>query len=261
MPRKSRKISSTGIYHIMLKGIDNRNIFMDDYDRVKFLEVLKVTVKKESCSIALYCLMNNHVHLLLEDHDNVGVSMKRIGETYSKYHNKKYQRVGHLFQNRYRSEPVESESHIQVLFTYIHNNPVKAGLIDEPYKYEWSSCKIYYYNVNQYTWLNTSIYNKIFSNREEMLLVMFNNKIIYKPSWIINNRWTDDELNRILRSEYNDMSNINNRKINNDFIINIWKKTGASYKQLGRVMGISKCVIERVCKEERMKEDKSTCPH
>ncbi|PKM94877.1 MAG: transposase [Firmicutes bacterium HGW-Firmicutes-1] len=249
MPRKNRIVSSTGLYHNMLKGIDNRNIFMDDYDRSKFLEILKETVEKESCSIMLYCLMNNHVHLLLEDLGNMSVSMKRIGETYAKYHNKKYQRVGHLFQSRYKSEPVETENHLRVLFTYIHNNPVKAGLIKEPHKYEWSSCKTYYKNIRKNNWLNTSIYHTFFLTREEMLGVMFECKIIYKPSWNINNRWTDDELNMILKHELESFPVITNKKRNNELIIDMRNKTGASYKQLGRVMGISTGIVERICRD------------
>lgn len=255
MPRKKRRVSSTGFYHVMVKGIDSRNIFLDDADKAVFLRILRNTVKKEDCGLHLYCLMSNHVHLLVHGTDRLGYFMKRLAETYSKYHNKKYKREGHLFQNRYRSEVVENEGHLRVLFTYIHNNPVKAGMSMKPQDYAWSSSRNYYYGMET-NWLDIKIYNSIFCTREDMLTAMVNS-VIYKPTWKSYNRWTDEELDKAVKIILERHLVCRNEKITEDLILKIRDETEAPYKQLSRVLGVSSYLIENICKRN---QDESTCP-
>ncbi|WP_407402543.1 transposase [Sodaliphilus sp.] len=149
MPRRSRVFSTTGVYHVMLRGIDRRDIFRDNQDRGKFLKVLRsVTEPVDSnnkplpsyCMIHAYCLMDNHVHLLIaEGNETIGEVMKRILVSYVSYFNKRYERLGPLFQGRYRSEPVEDAGYFIKLLRYIHQNPVAAEMVASPDAYEWSS--------------------------------------------------------------------------------------------------------------------------
>jgi len=131
MPRQARKKSATGIYHIMLRGIDGRNIFLDDEDRSKFIEKLLSAKQNANFKLYGYCLMDNHVHLLIEENEEIGTSVKRITVGYVQWHNNKYGRTGHLFQNRYNSEVVETESYLVTVLRYIHQNPVKANIVKE----------------------------------------------------------------------------------------------------------------------------------
>ena len=149
MPRKSRKHSDTGIYHVMLRGIDRCNIFNEEQDCLKFIKILKESVAqidKEGephparCVIYAYCLMSNHVHLLIGDNGNdIGDVMKRIGVSYVSYYNKHHYRIGPLFQDRFRSEPVNNARYFITLLSYIHLNPVAAGITKHPTEYRWSS--------------------------------------------------------------------------------------------------------------------------
>ena len=183
MPRRARQKSNSGIYHVMLRGINRSTIFHDDEDCEKFLQVLgnclrsgssggsggfgdsslvppygcdKETVPYAGCDkvivpyadaeakVYLYCLMGNHVHLLLrEGREGLSTLMKRIGVRFASYYNWKYQRTGHLFQDRFRSEPVDDDAYFLAVYRYIALNPVKAGLCGEAGKYRWCGYRGY----------------------------------------------------------------------------------------------------------------------
>jgi putative transposase len=129
MARKERKKSRSGIYHIMLRGINRQTIFEDEEDKRKFLETLKKYKDVSKYQLYSYCLMDNHVHLLIREMDEtIAEAIKRISSSYVYWYNLKYERVGHLFQERFKSERVESEVYFLTVLRYIHQNPLKAGL-------------------------------------------------------------------------------------------------------------------------------------
>ena len=149
MTRTLRSKSGTGIYHVMMRGVNHQIIFEHPKDYTKFLKLLNQMVHPTdelnhplppNCSIYAYCLMPNHVHILLKE-ENEGLSsvIKRISAAYALFYNKKYERVGHLFQDRFKSEPVNDESYFFTLIRYIHQNPVAAGLSADVASYPWSS--------------------------------------------------------------------------------------------------------------------------
>jgi putative transposase len=140
MPRVARIKSSTGIYHIITRGINQQNIFSceDDYER--FLNTLIRYCRKSKCEIYAYCLMDNHIHLLLkEGQEPLATTMKKIGTSYVYYYNWQYNRKGHLFQDRFKSEPVEDDAYFLTVLRYIHLNPIKAGIADDLTSYPYSS--------------------------------------------------------------------------------------------------------------------------
>jgi len=148
MPRNARKKSVSGIYHVMLRGINRQVIFEDNEDRSKFIQVLKESKAKSKFALYAYCLMGNHVHLLMKEQEEpLEKIFKRIGASYVYYYNLKYKRTGHLFQDRFRSEPVESDEYFLTVLRYIHQNPVKARLSDITSKYRWSSYNDYIGNT------------------------------------------------------------------------------------------------------------------
>ena len=145
MPRQARKKSESGIYHIMLRGIDQQQIFKDAEDYEKFLEILRDC--KAICKFKLYayCLMGNHVHLLLkEGSESLEQVFKRLCGRFVYWYNVKYQRVGHLFQDRFKSEPVDSDEYFITVLRYIHQNPAKAGLCKLVEDYPHSSYMDYF---------------------------------------------------------------------------------------------------------------------
>lgn len=140
MPRTARLKSESGIYHIILRGINRQSIFEDDEDKEKFIQVMGQYKKKCGYEIYAYCLMGNHVHILLkEKQEALSQIMKRISSSYVYWYNWKYERCGHLFQERFKSEPVEDDNYFLTVLRYIHQNPLKAGLVKSLEEYKWSS--------------------------------------------------------------------------------------------------------------------------
>lgn len=149
MPRHSREQSGTGIYHVMLRGVNRQSIFEDDEDNIRFLNLLRSLVERFDdagkplpalCVFYAYCLMDNHVHLLMkEQSENISTVIKRLAVSYAYYFNRKYSHNGHLFQDRFKSEPVNDIAYFMTLMRYIHQNPVKACLVGDVCDYRWSS--------------------------------------------------------------------------------------------------------------------------
>ncbi len=144
MPRQARKRSTSGIYHIMMRGINRQSIFGDQDDYTKFLQTLKQYKEISGYQIYAYCLMGNHVHLLLKvGEEPLEQVMRRICGSYVYWYNAKYNRIGNLFQDRFKSETVENDSYFLTVIRYIHQNPLKAGLVKSIEDYQWSSIREY----------------------------------------------------------------------------------------------------------------------
>lgn len=140
MPRQSRRKSGSGIYHIVMRGINRQVIFEDEEDCMKFMQTLQKYKEKSRYEVYAYCLMGNHVHLLLKiGEEPLEQVMRRICGSYVFWYNTKYQRVGNLFQDRFKSEPVEDNIYLLSVQRYIHQNPVDAGLAKCVEQYQWSS--------------------------------------------------------------------------------------------------------------------------
>lgn len=142
MARAARIIGNSGYYHIVARGIGKQILFEDESDYLFFLGTLKKYKMEEDFEVIAYCLMENHFHLLMRIDSGMDRIMKKIMTRYAFYFNTKYERVGHLFQDRYKSVPVENDLYLLSAVRYIHNNPVKAGICSAD-KYRWSSMRAY----------------------------------------------------------------------------------------------------------------------
>ena len=139
MARSSREVSPTGYYHIMMRGINKEMIFKNNFDKKNFLSLTEEKVE-EDVSIVAFCIMDNHVHLILKGGlEDIAVSMKRINTSFAMRINRSLDRVGHVFQDRFKSEIIHNEEHLLCAIRYVHNNPVKAGIVKNPQQYDWSS--------------------------------------------------------------------------------------------------------------------------
>jgi len=144
MARSARRKSESGIYHLVTRGNNKQKIFLDDDDRQQYYMVLAQAKKNIDFSLFAYCFMDNHIHLMIKEGlESVSGVMRRIGSSYVYRFNQKHERLGYLFQDRYKSEPVHDDSYFITVLRYIHNNPVKAGLVDKAQDYAWSSYRDY----------------------------------------------------------------------------------------------------------------------
>ncbi|MBR2100940.1 MAG: transposase [Eubacterium sp.] len=150
MARNPRKISESGIYHVMLRGMNKQQVFLDEEDNRKFLSVVSICKELSGFKLYAYCLMGNHVHLLIQEgEETLSKVFKRIGDRYVYWYNLKYKKTGALFQGRYKSIPVNDDEYFISVLRYIHQNPVKAGIADDCSDYAFSSYNTYlnpYYN-------------------------------------------------------------------------------------------------------------------
>lgn len=132
--------------HVIVRGNNRSDIFCADEDYRFYLEKLKLACDKHRCSIHAYVLMTNHVHLLITPHEEEGVGkvMQMLGRYYVQYFNYAYQRTGTLWEGRYKATLIDSETYLLTCMRYIELNPVRAGMVNHPSEYPWSS---YRYNA------------------------------------------------------------------------------------------------------------------
>ena len=247
MSRQARKKSSSDVYHIILKGINDQVIFEDKEDNLRFIETLKKYKEISEYKIFAFCLMGNHLHLLLKTgKEGLDVIMKRLAGSYVYWYNWKYNRSGHLFQDRYKSEAVENDSYLLTVLRYIHLNPLKAGLCKKPENYKYSS------------------YNDYISGHSELVDVSFILSIIGNSDFIEFHEKTDDRYimesdrtkTRLNDSEATALiieiakckhtSEVQTFEVEQrNKIIQVLHKQGLSIRQLSRLTGISKGIIER----------------
>ena len=171
MPRDVRKSSESGIYHIMLRGINRQDIFADEEDIQRLIETIIRFKDVSKYELFAYCIMSNHVHFLIrESGEPISNAIKRISSSYVYWYNKKYERCGHLFQERFKSEAVNSDEYFLTVLRYIHQNPIKAGMSKDIAKYKWSS---YIEYIEKATLTDTDFALNIFSQDRKTAIDLF----------------------------------------------------------------------------------------
>lgn len=248
MPRNAREKSENSTYHIMLRGINQQQIFEEEEDYTKFLEILKHYQTVSEYTIYAYCLMGNHIHLLMEfKKEDIGQVFKRIGTKYVYWYNIKYGRTGHLFQDRYKSEPVDDDAYFLTVMRYIHQNPIKAGLCKKVDGYKYSS-------FNEYkNGAEIVDVNYIYEFIPQCEFESYNNEIVNANCLDVEEkktiRVTDEEAKRIIK-KYSKCENatefqaLEHKK--RDKYIRIFKEKGISIRQISRLTGVTKGVVERI---------------
>lgn len=251
MPRIKRQLTDCGIYHVIVKGMGSQLLFEDDQDRKKFLSILQKYKEEMGFKINGYCLMDNHVHLLIWDRFNdLSNIMKRINLSYVTYFNRKYERSGSLFHGRFKSEIISSHHYLLAAFRYILRNPENAGIC----------------NINNYKWSSYSDY--IRKNKKKLTDTSFMLNVIYDNYGSIT---FDDFIKK--QSEFSIMEITQPHFRNDKSVINLIRKTlhldspqriqsfskelrnkclkqlktlGIPVRQLERIIGISRGIIQRI---------------
>ena len=145
-------------YHVLSRGNEKRNIFLNDDDRRLFLDTVGEMSERFAVDIFAYVLMDNHYHLLLRTtRANLSRSMQWFGTTYTRRFNNRHSRSGHLFQGRYKSLIVENDAYLTHLSCYIHRNPLRANIVERLASYHWSSYLVYAYGRKAPQWVSTDL--------------------------------------------------------------------------------------------------------
>ena len=168
MPRQSRIDAPEALHHIIVRGIEKKPIFRDDADRDNFLERLKNILKDDAAFCFAWSLMPNHVHLLLKTgNTSISTIMRRLLTGYAVYYNRKHDRAGHLFQNRYKSILCQEDTYLLELVRYIHLNSLRAGIVTDLEsldRYKYSGHATIIGNIKN-DWQTTEYILVIFSER------------------------------------------------------------------------------------------------
>jgi len=129
------------VHHVYARGNRQQSIYVDDRDHLCYLRLLGCVVRDYRWKCLAYCLMGNHVHLVLETPEpNLGAGVQRLHGLYARLFNDRHGRTGHLFQGRYGAIPVRTDEQLCAVVRYVALNPVKAGLCSDPHEWRWGSC-------------------------------------------------------------------------------------------------------------------------
>ena len=263
MPRQQRQTSGTGIYHVMLRGINHQDIFEDREDYWKFLRLLRQQTFPEDnqgkplpphCIIYAYCLMPNHVHLLIRELDEgISAPISSISIAYAQYFNKRYEHSGHLFQDRFKSEPVNDMTYFVTLLRYIHQNPIAAGIAPDVRHYPWSSwCE---YQADMMCIIPICTTQHVFARLSAEDLTALVNEPLSKTLKILDFdnemaiRLSDDKVREFLLTACG-VTNVVDiqhfpKETRNDIIKQL-RDYGASIRQITRIIGISEGIIRKI---------------
>ena len=176
MPRQARKYLDTSFFHVIVQGINKEYIFKKERYMNEYLKLLKKHIKEFEIKIIAFCIMNNHTHILIKTDsiEQLSKFMQKVNSSYAKYYNyMEDERVGYVFRDRYKSEPILNRNQLIRCIKYIHRNPVKAGKTVTESDYKFSSYKYFCRNISNH---------KIFS-REEMQFIC-NESIVCEDDFI-----------------------------------------------------------------------------
>lgn len=255
MARKARIYSQSGCYHIVIKGVGNQILFEDDNDCRKFLFYLKKFKKQMDVKIIGFCLMENHVHLILRTEGKlVSRFMQKLEISYAYYFNVKYQREGPVFNGRFKSEPIENDVYMLTAFRYVVRNPEKAGICRFN-EYLWSSFSEIYAAKDSkkvFSVTDTDIISSFFENESDFMrfLNITNDKNSFidlkkKAFFHMDDEMAKDFVHTKLNLKTAVLIKGFERKKRNLFIEKM-RMAGMSIRQIERLSGIGRGIIQRI---------------
>jgi len=264
MPRYPRQYSKTGIYHIMLRGNERKDIFIDEEDKGKFIKIVFNKKADEAFKLYAYCLMDNHLHLIIkEQKDTISQIIKKIATSYVYYFNNKYKRVGHLFQDRYKSETIEDEAYLLSAIRYVHHNPEKAEITKKE-KYKWSSYPYYIDPLNHHSEIPEikEILAMFSSDIEKGLRAFIDFSHQYEEKNFLEMKETikyeidEENVNEYIHSylksrslKKEDLKRREHRKQREDLIQQLIKRSQLSKRKIAVLTGVNRETVRRVSEE------------
>ena len=254
MARRPR-IEMAGYYHIINRGVEQRVIFKEASDYEYFEELMCFYMKSYGITLHNYCLMSNHYHLLIETStDNLSKFMRQLNMNYAIYFNKKYKRVGHLWQGRFKSWFVIDDAYLYTLMLYIEQNPLKAKMVQDMKEYPYSSYH-YFLDTNnipeclQHSWIVQNHKNDV-----EAIKALLNSTIdtsqldeMKKASSLVESPNIDknpdiEKLRKMLK-----LVKDKNKKERNKQIVKAYHK-GYSQHMIAKVLELNQATVQRIIK-------------
>jgi len=247
MTRQPRALSNSGLYHIIFRGVNHENIFECEADYDYIHKIIQVVKNELGFELYAYCYMNNHVHLLIKEKKMGAISliMQKILTRYAMYYNIKYERSGSLIGSRYKSKPVEKERYLLPLISYIHRNPVEAGIAHRIEDYKYSSYKAYLDKRDEL--VDTGFLFGIIDIKQYLQLHVKDQEGLGEHvEGDRSKKRTEGDIRRIIMEHIGGMEPHQLKKRNNcerDNILRRLRNVGLSIREIERATGISRGVI------------------
>ncbi|QOR35030.1 transposase [Clostridium sp. 'deep sea'] len=272
MARRQRLHYNGALYHVITRGNNKDNILLNNEDKHQYIKRIQKYISKYNAKIFAYAIMDNHCHLLMQVSEvPLGKVMQLIQQTYTAYYNKKYNRSGHVFEQRYKSILVDKDEYLLVLIKYIHNNPVKAQISD--INYMFSSHKEYSTGIASLCSIDEAL-SLLDSNKDKAIkrylrFMQMNDDIkpLAELDYLLNVKDYDIDLNERfyitkffnkIKSEFEEKYNIDCdvlkgkhykpdlRNIRNEFVIEVIKNKAMKQVELADYLGISHHAISKI---------------
>jgi len=239
---------------VVLRGINKQTIFEDEEDNEMFLVTVNQYRKQSGYLLLAYCLMGNHIHLLMKTgSEELGQIFRRIGASYVYWYNRKYERTGHLFQDRYKSEAVETDAYLFAVLRYVHQNPLKAGLVKNLEDYPYSSFAEYL-GLNDENYVDKDFVLSLFHEDRAQAIVDFReyNELITDEKFLdISDRKyiSDKTAIELIKKKYSVSSSLELQGFESkkrEKCIRFLLDKGLSVRQISRLTGITRYVIQKI---------------
>ena len=251
MPRLPRKHSEADIYHVIVRGEGRKILFEDNEDRENFMRMLSASLDRYGASVFAWCLMSNHVHLLMKvPFHLLPRIMQSVTSGYAVYYNKRHDGVGHVFSGRYRSEPIDTDEYLLTALRYIHFNPVKEKL-SPTCDYRWSSFGEY---LSSSGLADTRFVLEMLGGLEQFERFHAVESHVASSEYLnharsMGSRCADDEAADLAKSVLGEhaLRNLASlKKGERDNGIALLRRAGITVKQIERLTGIGRGIVERV---------------
>ena len=242
MSRKPRKFLNTNFFHIMLQGINKEYIFEEEICKKVYLKLLFQNYKKYNNDIISFCIMDNHLHIILyvDKVENMSNLMKYINCEYAQFYNRFKNRVGPVFRDRFKSQPIEDESYLYQCILYVHRNPVKAEIAETIDTYKYSSTMKY----------SLDKVNKILNKNIEVVDELGQNKFIDIEE---QNENIENVIDKIIERDIKELQlnreNLKDFKVIAEIVKRIKNETNASLTVIAKKLNISKSTVHRYLKK------------
>ena len=247
MPHTQRKRSETGFYHVVSKGDGGQVIFESNNDRTRYLEELESAAADYGVEVHAYCLMDNHVHLLVRDaKGSLSGFMKQLDENYARYFAWRSGRVGHVFQGRFWSEPIDCDEYFLSAMRYIHMNPEPPGIC-KARDYPWSSYRAY---VGEKSFTTTELGLSLLGGKDRFEAFHEQGASSTRPfkSSALSNHLTHDELvaiavSTIGRDELNNLRGM--APVSRIPYLQKLRTIGMTCSEITRITGLGRSTVQR----------------
>lgn len=255
MPRVARKNLVSKYVHIMVQGIEKKYIFKTEKSKNYYLKLLFNNIEQYSdLDLIAYCVMDNHVHFLLyyQNIENITSLMQKLNTSYALWYNNIEDRVGYVFRSRYNVQEIKDENHLLNCLAYIHNNPVKANMVNEMKEYKFSSYSMYKNNKISKETIIKVFKQEDFMNRFDYIHKNFDGNGILE---IHEDKATDEEIEQITQNFcMNNQISMEIIRNNNYFLIllidEIKKNANATNKQICECLKIGKNRITNILRKK-----------